>query len=148
MLHFSTKPLRIIFTCLLAGYLTRKNTPKNISPSISKSSPSTNTSTTVKKASLFSKEGIKKYGPRGFLLYSCLCLSTHFIIYGLIRYEYISRKRMEAKIKDTRVEKSYDWIVSKLGDRGTDFALAFAINELGEPIRLPTFFVLAGWYFS
>lgn len=114
---FASKPIRIVFTCLLAGYLTKKKS-SNTQPR---------------------KGIIKRYGIKGFSIYMAYWIGTGFIFYYLIKYKYIDREKVESKIQGTMIENYYTKIKTKIGSNNVDIAVAYFINAIFEIVRLPTF---------
>lgn len=132
---FTTKPLRIIFSCVLAGYMTK---PK--SETIAKNS----IDSTVKKPGFFSKSTLMKLGTKGIALYSFLYLFGIFSFYQLTINKYIKTEKIDELVKDTKLEYYNLKAKEKLGENKISLATALFLNELFEIFRLP--FVL--WVFS
>lgn len=132
---FCTKPLRIIFSCVLAGYMTKPKSDTNVKIS---------NEAAGKKSSLFSKSTLKKLGTKGIALYSFLYLFGIFSFYQLTIHKYIKTEKIDELVKDTKLEYYNIKAKEKLGENKVSLATAIFLNELFEIFRLP--FVI--WVFS
>lgn len=131
---FTTKPLRIIFSCVLAGYITKP-----------KSEPKINLNETVgKKSGFFSKSTLMKLGTKGIALYCFTYTFGFFFFYQLTKHKYIKTEKIDELVKDTKLEYYNLKAKEKLGENKISLATAFFLNEIFEIFRLP--FVI--WVFS
>lgn len=139
LILFSTKPIRLILTFVLSGYIVGRK--KGVLPRLSlsifrKPSPSSSASvTTNKKMSL-----LKKFGPLGFGIYMLYWMSTGLILYFLLKRKYIDTDSIIKKTSNNEtIHKYYNKIEKKIGSNNKDIAVAYLLNAVLEIIRLPTF---------
>lgn len=82
---------------------------------------------------------IQKFGVLGFTIYMSYWVITGIIVYLLVKNKFINKEKLESKINDSPFKNYYQSLKNKLGDKGSDFVLAYFINAILEIIRLPTF---------
>jgi hypothetical protein len=128
---FITKPLRLILTCVFAGFLSRVKAPIPTQNPINNSNPKSN------------KSILKQYGAKGFALYMSYWVLSGLFIYYLVVNKYINTDKVIDKIQGTMLERYYNKIK---GSKSTDFAIAYLINACLEVVRLPTFLLFARYF--
>jgi hypothetical protein len=130
---FSTKPIRIVLSFILSGYIVNRN--KQVIPSTSLSSSTSSASAINKKISL-----LKKFGPLGLIIYTIYWISTGLILYILLKRKYIDTDSIIKKTSNNEtIHKYYNKIEKKIGSNNKDIAVAYLLNAVLEIIRLPTF---------
>lgn len=83
---------------------------------------------------------MNRFGKVGVAIYFGYWILTGVIIYYLVVNKYIKREKIENAInKYEYLANVYKKIHNKLGDKYTDFALAYTLNSALELVRLPTF---------
>jgi hypothetical protein len=83
---------------------------------------------------------LNRFGKVGVAIYFGYWILTGIIIYFLVVNKYINREKLEEQIKKYQYLASvYEKISSKIGDKYTDFAIAYTLNSAFELFRLPTF---------
>ena len=116
---FVSKPLRIVFTCVLAGYLSKVRSQE------------------VKKVAKQSL--LKQFGVAGFSVYMSFWAFTGLTMYYLVKNKYIDRTKVTSKIKGTFLESYYNNVEKRLGDKNADIVVAYFLNAILEIVRLPAF---------
>lgn len=82
---------------------------------------------------------LKKFGMIGFTIYMSYWVITGIFVYYLVKNKYINKEKLELKIKESIFKNYYEKLNKKIGDKGSDFILAYFINGILEIVRLPTF---------
>jgi len=129
---FVTKPFRIAFTCLLAGYLiNRKN--RVSSPKIKKEGKL--------------KQLAKTHGKKILVLYTLYWIFTGISLYFLIKNNIIDKSYAEGIIKKWEwTSKKYENLKTKYGENAINLSMAIILNELFEVVRLPTFLLYVKFF--
>ena len=82
---------------------------------------------------------LKKFGMIGFTIYMSYWVITGIFVYYLVKNKYINKEKLEVKIKESPFKNYYEKLNKNIGDKGSDFILAYFINGVLEIVRLPTF---------
>jgi hypothetical protein len=133
---FCTKPLRVAFSCILAGIIINKKSKSVVDKSV-------NVNNVAAPQNKIGKlEKLKKFGVKGLIIY-CITYSVNFLFfYFLIKNKYIDVQKFDNLIKDTRLEEWNNKVKQKVGEGSIILATSFFLNELFEVVRLPFIILL------
>lgn len=117
-----------------------KQKPSESIPNIKHESQETSTKPEPKKGWYKrSKEKITEFGIFGLVFYITTYISTGVIIYFMVKNKIIDKEGVLRFSDKINLERFFDMrkAIKKVGDSNVDLALAIAVNEILEVIRLP-----------
>lgn len=109
-IHFATNPIRIVLTCLIAGYITRRKGMSKLPMQI--------------------KPKLQFLG-----IYTSLWLVSGFMVHSLIKSKQLSLDQLLQSFKNDSIVHYYDRLSRKLGDK--TLAQTLLLSVALEVFRLP-----------